>query len=411
MIRDVDVEFDKWVEDGCSRPLAVTGVRGCGKTYSARSCLEKSARKVAVFDYEMDGLGNSLENDPDGRQTASIMRRLHADLVDGDVVIIDGFHTAEQAKRASSTLIQLCRWFKVVAIGIVHGSFGDGFDEIRMNPLSFPEYLDAIGERGLSRNIRSGELEFHDRLVKLFTEFTAIGGLPAAVDAWFRSGNETDVDRAIREVLANIREDAVRYFGASSEKVGGILDSIPLNLARRNKKFMFTRAVAGARSKQMVSQLRILESINAVRKVRITEERRDLEDKLFFKLFCFDTGALRVLSGLSVSMAVSPMGNVELSNGMAENAVLCELVKAGWEDIGCWRSGNRAEAELTVRDGDSVMPIQIDIGTSMYARSLKVYEHSHEGSELIYMSPSSIGNIGNIRCIPIYAGCAFRRLI
>lgn len=389
--------LDSWLDSGHYGAISVTGVRGCGKTRMIRDRLDSRGVDYAYLDYEADGLTGALSGGP------RKLGRMVEDLCDGtpedfDVVVIDGIRGSARMRESADALAGLSEDVGVIAVGDVRGGFGDGIPGIEMFPLSFDEYLWAMGT---TREDAGGDGE----LGRLFFEFMAVGGFPSAVSEWRESGSEREVDRALRELTARVRDDALRELGRGGEAViDGIMGSIPAQLSHRNKKFMYSRAVDGSRSKGLARPIDALERVGAVLRVPIATDR----GAAGFKLFCSDTGMLRVLAGLPMASMSRPREGDELLKGAAENAVLTELVKSGFRDIGCWRSGNRAEAELVV---DGTVPIQIDLSDSCYARSLREYIGRHPGSRGVYMSPSPSDGEGGIVGIPMHdAGMLGERL-
>lgn len=144
MEREVDGLFDRWADGGFAAPLAVTGIRGCGKTRSVADFLRRRGLRATVLDYEGDGLRDVLAG-TNAKHAASSMATIgKGTLSEGDIVVIDGLRTCEDASASARMLMALSETFKVIAICNRHGALGAGFEEIRMRPMSFREYLAAV---------------------------------------------------------------------------------------------------------------------------------------------------------------------------------------------------------------------------------------------------------------------------
>lgn len=326
MERIIESEFVKWADEGCTGPLAVSGIRGCGKTAAVKGFAWKRFGDFHYFDYERDGLRDILS----GECTARIMGSRLEGLTDrkiapGSTIIVDGINTGSAAARCGDALRLLASQYRVIAVGSA-ARFGEGFRNVCMLPMSFSEFLTASGREDLAREVESGLFAHESEISAVFPEFLAVGGLPAAVAEWTGDGGERGVDRAIRDVITSIYEDAARECGeACGRCVPDIMMSIPEQLSRGNKKFMYAKAVEGARGKDLLRPLEVLENMGAVHRVPIHGDDRECG----FKLYCADTGMLRVLFGMPMEMTGRMRTGDEFSKGVMENAVLLELVKAG----------------------------------------------------------------------------------
>ncbi len=413
MKRDAESRLVEWVENGSERPLVVTGVRGCGKTYMVRSVLNSVSKDHIYLDYDRDGLEHVLR---DGINVRSILSRLkdraERPVVDS-IVVIDGIHYSGQIARSFTALVKLAERCRLIVISTIPVPFRNRFEEIRMYPMSFPEFLEAMGSIGLSDDVRKGDFTTSPDTDCLFSEFMAIGGLPAAVSTWLATKDVDEVDRLIRLVMGDILEDATESIGSSvSKELNALLCSIPEQLARPNKKFMFSKVATNARARNVGRPLEVLEGSGAVIRVPLQEGRNDTDSNLSsFKLYYADSGILRVAYGMPVGMATRMGSGNEFVKGMCENTVLTEVFKSGYTDVFAWRSGNKAEAELVVSTEHGEVPIQIDDSDSIYVRSLTEFSRQRDPVAMVHMSHRGPGYTDGVYHIPLYGGCAIPSLL
>lgn len=400
MRRDADQFIDGWWDGGDTRPLVIRGVRGCGKTFSALSLAERRGIPCTYVDLGAYGADRALA-DTAGRVASGLRSLTGQPVPDGTLVVIDGV----RGPGIGDALLELASTHRVIAVSRGLEPFGEGFADLRIRTMSFTEFLDAGGRSDLAAMLRGGRTGDAESLIPLFAEFQAVGGLPGAVGAWLSTGDEREADSAVRKVLADILDDACRRDRrVSEETVGNVMSSVPDHLSRANKKFMFSRASPGDAQRSVRTAVGMLEGIGAVLRV---EMRGDAAPGAF-KLFCFDTGALRVLRGAPMSMVTDPDLGGEFAKGVAENAVLLELERSGAAGSWCWRSGNKAEAELVVPLGGTDVPIQVSSGPSFYPRSLREYSRRDPSAPAVYMSPAPPEVRDGVTRVPLYAACTLR---
>ena len=178
---------------------------------------------------------------------------------------------------------------------------------LEVHPFSFVEYLDAIGEDRLADCIRQGEWEtiatFKDRLTDLLKHYYVVGGMPEAVDAYRRTQNFREVREIHREILKGYQRDISKHAPKSDvPKIELCWNSIPAQLAKENKKFIYAALKKGGRSSEFRGPLRWLEDAGLIGRVkRVTMPSLPLDGYTdgAFKVFLLDVGLLSTMSGLS----------------------------------------------------------------------------------------------------------------
>ena len=389
MRRLVESAMEAWADGGCEPPLLVTGVRGCGKTHTVREFVSRRFDSCTWASIE------------DGKVV------LYGDAESEGPIVFDGIHTCDDATVCDGYVRSHREGSRFIVLSSTIDGFGDGFANLGMHPLSFSEFLSAMGRDDLFSDAGGDDAGTRDELGRLFVEFTEVGGMPEAVIAWKGTHDGAAVDEVLERTISEIILDSYSEGGAAcGRNCEEILRSIPGQLSRRNKKFMPGRAVRGSRYGGLHRPLRVLESHGAVRRVGIV-----LEDGTDpgFKLFCCDTGILRVLSGMRIGNA--PQDGDGLCKGIAENSVLLEVVKNCHADVWCWRSGNRAEAELVFGTGGHRVAVEIDPEGTAYARSLCEYLRTHPDDTVVHMSPDPPEGLHFARCIPLYAASSICALL
>lgn len=409
MKRDVDVILDGWKAEGCPRMLAIEGVRGCGKTYSVKAFARRSFRDWAYFDVISDGLADLIPGDDPSAAFSVLSEVRGSPLSKSTAVVVDNVQALPDPKRIADALSSSRSIGPLICISAVTGIFDDA---VRMRPMCFTEFLEAMDELSLATALRDRPLSEevssnHGKLCRLAREFWAVGGLPEAVSAWADSRDARAVDSAIRAVLDSIRRDVSTYHPGLSDTAWSVMQSIPEQLLGKNRKFMFGRAVKGARSKTLYDALTLLDRMGATERLQISSELRDPLDAESvppnFKLYMFDTGVLRVLAGIPMGvLATEPRVSQDLVDGFYENLVLLELLSSGTDEVFCWRSGNKAEVGFVFRMHGEIVPVQLNMGRMRFTRSITEYIRRFSPSHPIFMSDQPVSTDGDLIRIPAY---------
>ena len=250
-----------------------------------------------------------------------------------------------------------------------------------MHPLSFLEFLDAVGDGELARRVIDLDFPmlagFSERLERRFRQYCFVGGMPAAVSAFLDSGY-----RAVREVQRGLLSDYDMDFskhpqaGSDVERVRLAFASIPTHLARENHKFVFGHIAKGARSAQYESAIqKIVDSGLATRVFRVTKPALPLrvyQDLSSFKLYMHDVGLLSAAMSIEpVDLILKDTALTEFKGSLTEQYVCQQLVAEGIEP-NYWSADNSSgEVDFLFRHGEKVIPLEAKAGTERQAKSLR----------------------------------------
>ncbi len=407
MKRDFESDLTTWAEEGCVQPLLVVGMRGCGKTYAVSKFLNENGWDHIHLDYETDGLQHVLTPHTEiGIIIARLEKISGIGLEERYVIVVDGIRTRRQLRECLPILERLSEDHTVIAISSSHGVESAPFRMIGIRPLSFPEYLEAMGKAKMAETLRHNVITGTDALDGLFYEYMAVGGMPEAVTIWRDTRNGLKVDKYLREILNRIQDDVLHECdGVTSEGIRLILYSIPDQLSRENKRFMFTKAIPKSRTDDVMHPLKTLDSLGTIFTVPLIKGNDPSTRSTVLKVYCSDTGLLRVLNRMDVETVIRGEMDDGFKQGIVENTIFLEMIKVGIKDIRSWRSRNRAKVEFILHDEDGDIPIQIDIKDSRYIRSLKAYAETHSPRLMVHMSPTEPHRSGRVCHIPLYSGC------
>jgi uncharacterized protein len=287
-------------------------------------------------------------------------------------------------------------------------------DFLTLQPLTFEEFLIANGEGAICEFIIKSDLKalpqaFIDKLSDYLKLYFVIGGMPSVVKTWLDERDFKKVEGKQLAILDTYIQDFSKHAPSYIvPKLRYLWNSIPSQLARENKKFIYGLVKEGARAREYENALLWLVDCGLIRRVgRITKGALPLkayEDLKSFKLYHLDVGLLRVMSELS-PQAITQNIRVfeEFKGALTEQYVLQELSSIrGIRNTYYWTSEATAEVDFVFSDGQSVIPMEVKAGENLQARSLKVYREKYETPLSIRTSLSNLKFDEGLLNVPLY---------
>jgi predicted AAA+ superfamily ATPase len=281
-------------------------------------------------------------------------------------------------------------------------------------PLSFFEFLDAIGETVKLNYLQQEKLDvlapFHDDLIALVKKYFFIGGMPEAVNSYAKEKDFNQVRTIQKEILRAYADDFSKHIPTGEQaKLRLVWDSIPSQLSKENKKFVYGHIQKGARAKEFENAIAWLESCGLIYKInRIKKPDLPLaayKDLSAFKLFTVDIGLLSAMAALDATTLIS--GNEffeEFKGALTEQYVLQQLML--YEDrlnIYYWTNENSTnEVDFLVQKSNEIIPIEVKAATNLQAKSLKTYIAEFKPSKAIRYSGATFKKNDVIHDVPLY---------
>lgn len=419
----------KWHESRKRKPLVLMGARQVGKTW----LMETFAKERFGDDYVLVNfmrqkvLCRQLENvdiDPAGLvrllQTATGKR-----ITPGKTLLI--LDEIQECPNALTSLKFFCEdmpELSVMAAGSLLGlAYGDGrekesfpvgkVDRLNVYPMTFSEFLAANGKAALADAIVAGdwrtvELMAPEYVLQLKT-YMVTGGMPEAVDDWRQTGSLAEVRATQKRILSDYDSDFKKHAPVELlPKIRLVWNNIPAQLAKENKKFVYTALKAGARAREYEVALEWLQDAGMVHMhYRVCPPRLPLahyRDFGAFKLFMHDVGLLGAMSALDPGVVLEE--NALFTNfkgAMTEQLVLQEL-KAREVEMGYWTpDSGQAEVDFVVQSKTGVVPVEVKSATNTKAKSLGVYLNQYAPELAVKTSLKHRSDSGKVRSIPLYA--------
>ena len=414
MKRKLEEQLIAWKQKTADRlPLIVNGARQVGKTYILRRFGEKQFNNVVYINLETNLTVASYFDE--NIQPERLLRYLEAStgerIISGETLII--FDEIQSCERALTSLKYFCEEtpeFHIAAAGSLlgvainrqHYSFPVGkVETITLYPLDFEEYLWARGKELLSEEIRAA----YDAM-ELYREYLIIGGMPACINVFLKSGSFLDVPLVQNEILDNYIADMAKYASnTDSVKIRACYNSIPAQLAKDNKKFQYKVVQKGGSATLFGASIEWLNLAGVVLKCqRINQAFEPIAvyaDLSAFKLYMGDVGLLTMKSGISQQTVLSGEGNTFVG-ALTENYVAQQLAAKGY-DLYYWESSSTAELDFVLQKGNQIIGIEVKKGEHVRSRSLSVFVSNYKPAYSIRLSLKNFGEKDGLKSVPLYA--------
>jgi len=247
--------------------------------------------------------------------------------------------------------------------------------------------------------------------------YLIVGGMPEAVDRWSSQRDLAGVRETQDAILDSYELDFAKHAPAHTiARIGYVWRSIPSQLARDNRKFLYKAAREGSRAREYEDALNWLVGMGVVTRVNRSSVPRiplpAYDDLSAFKLFSGDTGLLARQSGLDPSALTNPHAPfVEFKGALTENLVLQSLVSHFEVPPRYWTSSGQAEVEFLLQRGDDVHPIEVKSGMSVRSKSMNVYRKLFEPRLAVRFSLKNLECRDGLLNVPLYLADQLDRLI
>lgn len=426
MYRDSVEALKKWKENPKRKPLIIYGARQVGKTWLMKEFGRTEYENLVYI--SCDGKDFPKEIFSNAASPKRIIRSLETwsgkSILPGNtLLILDEIQEAPEALSSLKYFAEEAPEYHIICAGSLLGVAlhnGTSFPVGKVNflylyPLSFREFLCALDEDSyvelLSRLNETSP--FREQYIKLLKLYYFVGGMPEAVLTYVETHDVSEVRKVQQEILSSYEQDFSKHApSADVPKIRMLWNSIPAQLAKENRKFIYGAVREGARAKEYERALLWLQDCGLVYKVnRVPAPKIPLkayEDGKAFKLYLSDTGLLSCLSGLSAESIFS--GNklfTEFKGALTEQYVLQELKSQG-KDVFYWTNDmGTAELDFLLSMNENIIPVEVKAETNLQAKSLKVYREKYnpEISLRISMADFRIENDStgkNLINLPLY---------
>jgi predicted AAA+ superfamily ATPase len=387
MKRDKFEALLSWKESKFRKPLVVRGARQTGKTWLLKEFGKSAFKNFIYVNFEETPTLRSLFiNDFDIPRIITTLQIYSQVTINPDdtLIIFDEIQSAEKGITSLKYFCENAPQYFIVAAGSLLGmglhsntSFPVGKVEfLDLRPMSFSEFLVALNEDRLAEIIKKQDWEvisvFHYKLIELLHYFFYIGGMPEVVSRFIETRNWELVRQTQYQILHSYEGDFSKH--APHEivpRIRMVWQSIPAQLAKENKKFIFGILREGARAKDYELAIQWLVDCGLLLKShRISKPHLPLiayQDLSVFKLFLNDVGLLGAMAGLNIRTLIE--GDAiftEFKGALAEQYVMQQLRIVADRYIGYWTNErSTSEVDFVIQDEGEVIPIEVKSGENL----------------------------------------------
>lgn len=420
-------QLEDWKKKSDRMPLIVNGARQVGKTYLIKEFGEMYFKNTVYFNLETNLAVNSyFETDIHPLRIIQYLEIASGQRIipEETLLVLDEIQSCPRALTALKTFCEEAPQYYIVCAGSLLGvavnrdnySFPVGkVNEIQLFPMDFEEFLNALNEDLLMSEIRAhfaSDLKMpeilHNKALDYYKQYLIVGGMPAVVNEFVHTQSLLTAADIQGRIQNEYISDMAKYASATtSVKIRACYNSVPVQLAKENKKFQYKIVQRGGTATIFGESIEWLNFAGVVLKCQKVEHGympvavyADLSD---FKLYMSDVGLLTAKSGMAQQTILS---SVEEDNGflgaLSENYVAQALIANG-HSLFYWKNDNTAELDFVLQIDGEVVPIEVKKGSITKSVSMNMFLKKYKSSYAIRISKKNFGFENNIKSVPFYA--------
>ena len=411
-----------WKNKKNHKPLVIQGARQVGKTWLMQEFGKKYYEQVAYINFDVDLKSREIfDVDYDTERLIMDIGLATKTKINAENTLII-FDEIQECPRALTSLRENAPQYDIIVAGSLLGVAcheGTGFPVGKVSfmnlfPLSFEEFLLAMGEERFVELLNKKDFKtiklFNNKYEKLLKQYCYVGGMPEIVQDFVENKDFESVRNLQKEILSAYEEDFTKHIPANTvAKIRLLWKSIPAQLSKENKKFIYGAAKEGARARDFEAALSWLINSGLVYKVnKITKPDLPItayEDFNSFKLFVLDVGLLGAMTDLQADTIID--GNrifEEFKGAIAEQYVLQQFKTIKDLPVFYWSNEtSRAEIDFVIQIKSDVVPVEVKAERNLQAKSLKVYMEKFKPNYAIRTSMADYKKTDNLIDLPLYA--------
>lgn len=428
MNRSVIDQLVAWKNSPRRKPLILLGARQVGKTYTLQAFGREHYRHVAYINCDdNDEVRNLFVPDYNiDRILLSISAITGVPVVAGETLII--LDEIQELPRGLTALKYFCERApqhhvcvagSLLGITLAHGeSYPVGkVDTMRMFPMTFAEFLAAKGKQTMADLLARHDWDtltgLHPMYVQALREYYFVGGMPEAVSVYLQTNDATSVRRVQTEILSAYRNDIAKHTtDEQSKRIAQVWQSMPSQLAKENKKFIYGVVKQGGRAREFELAIQWLVDAGLLLRVgRVTAPSMPLkgyEDHSVFKLFLLDVGLLGAMADIPPALLLLPNDMREVKGMFTENYVCTQLVASCGKDLFYYSKENSSlEIDFLLQDGSRIVPVEAKAEENLKSKSLTALLQAYPALHGMRFSMSPYREQDTLTNVPLYACGAY----
>lgn len=416
-----------WKKEENKKPLLVYGARQVGKTYLINEFGKNYYKNVIYINFESNyEVKNIFSNNLIPEELIKNLEIFFNEKIEEENTLIF-FDEIQSCPEALTSLKYFCEstyQYNIIGAGSLLGvhikktdsSFPVGkVDFLTIYPMSFDEFLNNSGNDLLCLEIRKAFEEdkplstiLHDKALKLYEDYLIIGGMPEVVAKYLETNSFIECIDVQNSILSSYKSDISKYASSTdSNKILSTFNSIPVQLAKDNKKFQYKLVQKGGTGNIFAESILWLINSGIVNKCVKTKSLIPLsmyEDLESFKLYMGDIGLLIYFSNFPIYLIQNVTNaNVDIIGSFVENYVACSL-KNNNLNLNYWQNDFTSEVDFLLQSKKGlIIPLEVKADTHVKSRSLNNYINEYKPEYSIRVSKKNFGFVNGIKSVPLYA--------
>lgn len=415
----------KWKANKTKKPLIIRGARQVGKTWLMKEFAKDEYSQSIYINFEVNKRMAGIFKDGFDLEKIKLAIQIETGKQLGTenlLLIFDEIQEAPEALSALKYFNEYAPDLDIIAAGSLLGvalhsniSFPVGkVDFFDLYPMNFYEYLEALNESSLVTLLRKGDWpmirNYKSMYIQLLKQYYYIGGMPEAILSFSINNDFQEVRKIQKRILMAYEQDFSKHAPIEIvPRIRMLWNSIPAQLARENKKFIYGLMRQGARAKEYEIALTWLLDSGLIHKInRVNKPSIPLiayEDRSAFKLFLVDVGLLAAMGDLDVRTLLEGSSVfTEFKGALTEQFVLQQLLTDKGSAISYWSSEkSTAEVDFLLQIQGKVFPVEVKAEENLQAKSLRSYAQMYDPIMAIRTSMTDYYKQEWITNLPLYA--------
>lgn len=424
MRRDAMQQLYAWKEKVSRKPLIVRGARQVGKTWLMKEFAASAYKQYAYINFEdNEVMKDVFQKDFDIERVLMAIQLVTGVVVDTNTLIVfDEIQEAPRGLTALKYFQEKASQYHVIAAGSLLGismhknnSFPVGkVDFVDLYPLSFSEFLEAIGQESFAKLLVKKDWSlistFRSKYIGFLKQYYYVGGMPEVVNAYLEHKDYAEVRQLQQNILDSYDRDFSKHAPiAEVPRIRMVWRSVPAQLAKENRKFIYGVVKEGARAKDFELAIEWLMDAGLIYKVnRVKKGGIPLaayEDFSAFKLFMVDIGLMGAMSGVPPQALLE--GNVlftDYKGAITEQYVLQQLKSVKGLNVYYWSSeSSRGELDFLLQKDIQLIPVEVKAEENLQSKSLRSFIEKNKGLHGVRFSMSDYREQEWMTNYPLYS--------
>ena len=429
MERKVMKNLLDWKKSKKRKPLLIYGARQVGKTYIVKEFGTQQYENMIYVNFEKNKIvSKMIDEDIKPEEIIKNLEIAFNQRIEKEKTLIF-FDEIQENSRALTSLKYFCEEandYHIIGAGSLLGvhvkkknfSFPVGkVDFLPVYPLSFDEFLLNTNNEMLLQEIKEcyrdnkkiAEIN-HEKAMKLYRDYLVLGGMPEVVQEYIDSNSLISAIDNQSDIIESYRSDMTKYSEEDTgNKIVATYNSIPIQLAKENKKFQYKIIQKGGTSTIFGDSIAWIVNAGIATKCEKLPEKVGVPLEMYkeiesFKLYMNDVGLLTNMSNFPLYLIQNQETVNEMMIGMLTENYVASSLKYNSINLYYWKNNGECEVDFVVQSENGlIIPIEVKSSKNTKSKSLNMYIQTNKPKYSIRISSKNFGYVNNIKSVPLYA--------